>query len=83
MNLDIQPAQDNNPNEHFYHQKFLEHAAFSEHYARQKMATAANATNYYMYAELEYYHKSRAIHYKGLFSAESTLTNYNLEDIQY
>ncbi|MDF2539890.1 MAG: hypothetical protein K0S76_2911, partial [Herbinix sp.] len=57
----------------YYQQKFLEHASFSEHYARQKMANAADAAQYYQFAELEYFHKSRALHYKGLFSAESTL----------
>jgi len=37
------------------------------------MATAANSQKYYKYAELEYFHKSKALHYKGLFKAESTL----------
>lgn len=60
----------------YYQQKFLEHAAFSEHYARVKMANASNHDLYYKYAELEYFHKSRALHYKGLFSAESTLHPY-------
>ncbi|HWT77121.1 MAG TPA: hypothetical protein VN258_20665 [Mobilitalea sp.] len=59
----------------YYQQLFLQHEAFAEHYARQKMANAANDTAYYQYAELEYYHKSRALHYKGLFSAASTLTD--------
>lgn len=55
-------------------QEFLENAAFSEHYARLKMENAGNHEAYYRYAELEYYHKSRALHFKGLFSAQSTLT---------
>ncbi|PKM50422.1 MAG: hypothetical protein CVV02_11630 [Firmicutes bacterium HGW-Firmicutes-7] len=64
-----------NNNERYYQQKFLEHAAFSEHYARLKMANAANSIDYYRYAELEYFNKSRALHYKGLFKATSTLDN--------
>lgn len=59
--------------EDYNQQKFLEHAAFSEHYARLKMANASNPEEYYKYAELEYFNRSRALHYKGLFSAESTL----------
>lgn len=59
--------------ERYYQQKFLQHAAFSEHFARLKMANAGNSQEYYKYAELEYFHKSRALHYKGLFTAESTL----------
>ncbi|RKD28859.1 hypothetical protein BET03_07175 [Thermohalobacter berrensis] len=63
-------------NVRYYQEKFLQHAAFSEHYARMKMANADKHDLYYKYAELEYYHKSRAIHYKGLFSAKSTLNQY-------
>jgi hypothetical protein len=59
----------------YYKQKFQEHAALSEHYARQKMANASNAQAYYRYAELEYFHKSRALHYKGFFMAQPT-TSY-------
>jgi hypothetical protein len=54
----------------FYKQRFLAHAALSEHYARQKYANASNDRLYYQFAELEYYHKSRALHYKGFFAAE-------------
>jgi len=57
----------------------LEHAAFSEHFARQKMANANNDREYYQFAELEYFHKSRALHYKGLFSAESAIVDNNQE----
>lgn len=57
-------------------QKFLEHAPFAEHYARMKIVNASNHNLYYRYAELEYFHRSKANHYKGLFSAESTLTQY-------
>jgi len=64
-------------NERYYQQKFLEHAAFSEHYSRLKMANAGNSQEYYRYAELEYFHKSRALHYKGFFHAESTLSRYS------
>ena len=64
-------------NERYYQQKFLEHAAFSEHFARLKMANAANPQEYYRFAELEYFHKSRALHYKGLFSADSALHGYD------
>lgn len=71
--MDYSKNSKNIYNLQYYHQKFLEHAAFSEHYARLKMANANNHHLYYRYAELEYYHKSRALHYKGLFSAESTL----------
>lgn len=60
----------------YYQQKFLEHAAFAEHFARLKMANASNSQEYYKYAELEYFHKSRALHYKGFFKAESTLKIY-------
>jgi hypothetical protein len=49
--------------------QFLRHAAIAEHYERLKMANADNHDAYYKYAELQYYHKSRAIHYKGRFSA--------------
>lgn len=62
--------------ESYNQQKFLEHAAFSEHYTRLKIANATNSQEYYRYAELEYFHKSRALYYKGLFSAESTLKGY-------
>lgn len=66
-----------NNNERYNQQKFLEHAAFSEHFARLKMANAGNDQEYYRYAELEYFHKSRALHYKGLFMAESTLYGFD------
>jgi hypothetical protein len=71
--------QQTQPNlfEGYYQQKFLEHASFSEHYARLKMANAGNPTEYYRYAELEYYHRYRTIHYKGLFSAASTVKEEN------
>ncbi|MBM7865283.1 hypothetical protein GTO89_00685 [Heliobacterium gestii] len=59
--------------EAYYKQKFLEHAALSEHYARQKMAYAANAQAYYRFAALEYFHKSRALYYKGFFMADTTI----------
>ncbi|MEW9670542.1 hypothetical protein [Ammoniphilus sp. 3BR4] len=52
-------------------QNFLKHAALAEHYERLKIANAGNSTAYYRYAELQYYHKSRAIHFKGYFSAAS------------
>jgi hypothetical protein len=73
MNNNQQDQQQQNENISFYQQKFLEHEAFAEHYKRQKMANAGNDTAYYQFAELEYFHKSRALHYKGLFSASSTL----------
>ena len=60
-------------NEKYYQQKFLEHAAYAEHFARLKAANAANSFDYYRYAELEYFHRSRALHFKGLFKAESTI----------
>ena len=63
--------------EEYYQQKFLEHCSFSEHYKRLKMENASNQTDYYRYAELEYYHRYRAIHYKGLFSAASTVKKDN------
>ncbi|MCX7708804.1 MAG: hypothetical protein N2484_03025 [Clostridia bacterium] len=56
-------------NEEYYKRRFQEHAALSEHYARQKMANAGNSQLYYRFAELEYFHKSRAMHYKGFFHA--------------
>ncbi|MDF2589823.1 MAG: hypothetical protein K0S41_3664 [Anaerocolumna sp.] len=59
-----------NQNEDYYKQKFLQHAALSEHYARQKQANAGDSMLYYQFAELEYYHKSRALHYKAFFAAE-------------
>ncbi|MFS1519253.1 hypothetical protein V1503_22725 [Bacillus sp. SCS-151] len=52
-----------------YQQLFMQHAALAEHYTRQMMAFASNSSSYYRYAELVYFHKSRAIRYKGLFSA--------------
>lgn len=58
--------------EEYYKKKFQEHAALSEHYARQKMANAGNSQAYYKYAEMEYFHKSRALHYKGYFMAQPT-----------
>jgi hypothetical protein len=61
----------------YHQQKFLEHASFALHYERQKIISANNAEEYYKYAELENYHKTQAIHYKGLFSAESTLDESN------
>lgn len=73
MNNNTQIPQNNNNYERYYQQKFLEHAAFTEHYARLKMANAGNDQEYYKYAELEYFNKSRALHYKGLFSAASTI----------
>ncbi|MDF2943486.1 MAG: hypothetical protein K0S01_2344 [Herbinix sp.] len=78
QNYNIQYSENNENDDIYYNQqKFLEHAAFSEHFARQKMANASDDKAYYQYAELEYFHKSRALHYKGLFSAESTIVNYN------
>lgn len=59
----------------FNQQKFLEHAAFAEHFARLKIANADNEGDYYMFAELEYYHRSRALHYKGMFNAVTTIVN--------
>lgn len=50
-------------------QNFLKHAALAEHYERLKIASADDSAAYYRYAELQYYHKSRAIHFKGYFSA--------------
>ncbi|RBW68798.1 hypothetical protein [Bacillus taeanensis] len=52
-------------------QNFLKHAALAEHYKRLKTANANDHSAYYRYAELQYYHKSRAIHFKGYFSAAS------------
>lgn len=55
--------------EEYYKSKFLENAALSEHYARQKIINASNSDLYYRYASLEYYYKSLALYYKGFFSA--------------
>jgi hypothetical protein len=52
-------------------QNFLKHAALAEHYERLKMANASNDSAYYRYAELQYYHKSMALHFKAFFSAMS------------
>ena len=60
-------------NEEYYKKKFQEHAALSEHYARQKMANASNSNLYYRFAELEYFHKSRALHYKSFFMADTNI----------
>lgn len=81
QNSNLQPNQQNatlQPNQQntilqYNQQMFLEHAAFAAHFERLKTANAANDVDYYMYAELEYYHRSRAFHYKGLFSASSTV----------
>lgn len=54
-------------------QNFLKHAALDLHYERQKMANANNHELYYRYAELQYYHKSRAFYYKSYFSATAFL----------
>jgi hypothetical protein len=59
--------------EEYYKKKFQDHAALSEHYARQKMVNASNSQAYYKYAELEYFHKSRALHYKAYFMAQPTM----------
>lgn len=59
-------------NEEYFKKKFQEHAALSEHYARQKIMNASNSQAYYKYAELEYFHKSRALHYKAFFMAQPT-----------
>lgn len=63
----------NTYNEEYYKKKFQEHAALSEHYARQKMANAGNSNAYYRFAELEYFHKSRAMRYKSFFMAETNI----------
>ncbi|WP_408008986.1 hypothetical protein ACJROX_01185 [Pseudalkalibacillus sp. A8] len=54
-------------------QSFLRHAALAEHYERHKMAYANNSTMYYKYAELQYFHKSRALYFKSFFSATSLM----------
>ncbi|WP_221569068.1 hypothetical protein [Alkalihalobacillus sp. TS-13] len=54
-------------------QQFLKHAALAEHYERHKIAYAGNSTAYYKYAELQYFHKSRALYFKSFFSATSLL----------
>ncbi|MEW9502163.1 hypothetical protein [Jeotgalibacillus marinus] len=54
-------------------QNFLMHSALDMHYERLKMAYANNHSEYYRYAELQYYHKSRAFHFKSYFSAESLI----------
>lgn len=54
-------------------QNYLQHAALSDHYERLRMASAGNSANYYHYAELQYFHKSRAIHFKGHFHATSAI----------
>jgi hypothetical protein len=55
-------------------QEFLRHAALAEHYERLKMAHAGNDQAFYKYAELQYFHKSRAHHYKGQFSATAFMS---------
>ncbi|MEX2415803.1 MAG: hypothetical protein WD424_06640 [Paenibacillaceae bacterium] len=57
----------------FAQQNFLKYAALAEHYERLKIANASNSVAYYHYAELQYFHKSRAIHFKGYFSAASLI----------
>ena len=52
---------------------FLKHAALAEHYKRLKIANAGNSSAYYRYAELQYFHKARALHFKGYFSATSIM----------
>lgn len=55
----------------FAHKNFLKHAALELHYERLKLANASDHQKYYQYAELQYFHKSRALHFKGQFSAAS------------
>ncbi|MEM1505572.1 hypothetical protein RG959_19395 [Domibacillus sp. 8LH] len=55
----------------FAQQNFLKHAALELHYERLKLANASDHQKYYQYAELQYFHKSRALHFKGQFSAAS------------
>jgi hypothetical protein len=50
-------------------QNYLHHAALADHYERQRMINASNSIEYYRYAELQYFHKSRAFFFKGQFSA--------------
>lgn len=50
-------------------QNYLQHAALADHYERQRMINASNSIAYYRYAELQYFHKSRAYFFKGQFSA--------------
>lgn len=50
-------------------QQYLQHSALTDHYERLRMASAGNSVEYYRYAELQYYHKSRAFHFKAHFSA--------------
>lgn len=57
----------------FAQQSYLQHSALTDHYERLKMSSAGNSTAYYHYAELQYFHKSRAIHFKGYFSATSIM----------
>ncbi|WP_050182897.1 hypothetical protein [Domibacillus robiginosus] len=52
-------------------QNFLKHAALELHYERLKMANAHDHQQYYRYAELQYFHKSKALHFKSQFSAAS------------
>lgn len=54
-------------------QNYLHHAALTDHYERLKMASAGNSAEYYRYAELQYFNKSRAIHFKAYFSATSMM----------
>jgi hypothetical protein len=54
-------------------QNFLKHSALEMHYERLKMANANNHSKYYQYAKLQYFHKSRALHYKSYFSATSLM----------
>ncbi len=54
-------------------QNFFQHTALAEHYERQRMAYASNSAMYYKYAELQYFHKSRALYFKSFFSATSLM----------
>jgi len=54
-------------------QHYLQHAALADHYERLKMASADDHAAYYRYAELQYFHKSRAFHFKGYFSATAQM----------
>lgn len=73
MNPSRQPPYDQVYTIQVAQQFFLKHAALAEHYERLKIANANNDSAYYRYAELQYYHKSRAMHFKGFFSATSLM----------
>lgn len=53
-------------------QKYVEHSSLSDHFERLKTVYANNPQWYYKYAELQYFHKSRAFYYRNFFMAPVT-----------